>query len=64
MNGWHVRCGCGLRKVENGEASPYLKINSLDLERSAVKCYFIGFGSLCFVLRLSPLPILMLKRTI
>ena len=27
MDGWHVRCWCGLRIVENaGEASPYLEI--------------------------------------
>ena len=27
VNDWHVRCWCGLRKVENaGESSPYLEI--------------------------------------
>ena len=26
MDGWHVRCWCGLRKVENAGESSYLEI--------------------------------------
>ena len=34
MDGWHVRCWCGLREVENaGEASPYLEIRYICLMR-------------------------------
>ena len=37
MDGWHVRCLCGLRVAENaGEASPYLKVcEHLALHKSA-----------------------------
>ena len=32
MDGWHVRCWCGLREDENdGEASPYVEILSFGI---------------------------------